>query len=510
MLAAPPPPPPATRRDLADGTPIVTSFHPAEGLAPGSKAPTILVTHGWGGNRDADGTAPTSEATGNVGAAPLRKAGFNVLTWDSRGFGQSGGTVTVDYKDNEGRDVQALIDYLAKQPEALLDGPGDPRVGMHGGSYARRDRARRGRHRAADRRDRARHRLALAADRALQGGHRQGRLGGPLYAPACRAAGGRRRPGRPADRQPRPAHHLRVRLRREHRQALRRGPRLVRLARARRSLVDAIRVPTLLVQGTADTLFTLDEAIDELPDPARQRRPRQDGLVLRRARHVPDRRRRGRARRARRDRLDEALPGAGHVGRHRPALRVARRRRQVALGGRLPAAAGAPLVAEGAGRLAINPADAVSGSPVAAGRAANAVNVAGAGAARRRAGRRRADAEAHLHGDRRASDGYAFAQIVDETRGVVRRQPGAPDPARARRQAAHDRAAAGGDRGEPHAAVEARRSRSPAAARSTGRPARRPTCRSPRRGWRSRPSERAAAAAACCRDRAGACRGAAS
>ena len=59
-----------------------------------------------------------------------------MLTWDSRGFGQSGGTVTVDYKDNEGRDVQALIDYLAKQPEAQLDGPGDPRVGMHGASYA--------------------------------------------------------------------------------------------------------------------------------------------------------------------------------------------------------------------------------------------------------------------------------------------------------------------------------------------------------------------------------------
>ena len=143
---------PAVARDAvvtsADGTPIVTSFHPAEGLAPGAKAPTILMTHGWAGNRDADGTGGTSETTGNVGAAPLRKAGFNVLTWDSRGFGQSGGTVTVDYKDNEGRDVQALIDYLAKQPEALLDGPGDPRVGMHGALLRGRDRARRGRHRA--------------------------------------------------------------------------------------------------------------------------------------------------------------------------------------------------------------------------------------------------------------------------------------------------------------------------------------------------------------------------
>ena len=50
------------------------------------------------------------------------------------------------------------------------------------------------------------------------------------------------------------------------------------------SLVDAIRVPTLLIQGTADTLFTLDEAITQLPDPARQRRAGEDDLVLRRPR----------------------------------------------------------------------------------------------------------------------------------------------------------------------------------------------------------------------------------
>jgi ABC-2 type transport system ATP-binding protein len=39
--------------------------------------------------------------TGNVGVGALRKASFNVLTWDSRGFGNSGGTVTVDAPDAE-------------------------------------------------------------------------------------------------------------------------------------------------------------------------------------------------------------------------------------------------------------------------------------------------------------------------------------------------------------------------------------------------------------------------
>jgi ABC-2 type transport system ATP-binding protein len=116
-----------------DGTQIVLSFHPSPG---GGKAPTILQGHGWGGSRQTDPDAASDETTGNVGVGALRRAGFNVLTWDARGFGASGGTVTVDSPDFEGRDVSALLDWLAQQPEAQLDGAGDPRVGMTGVSYA--------------------------------------------------------------------------------------------------------------------------------------------------------------------------------------------------------------------------------------------------------------------------------------------------------------------------------------------------------------------------------------
>src|SRR3954447_12377996 len=70
-----------------DGTPIVLTLHPAEGLKPGQRAPTILQTHGWGGSRQTDPNAASDETTGNVGVGPLRRAGFNVLSWDSRGFG---------------------------------------------------------------------------------------------------------------------------------------------------------------------------------------------------------------------------------------------------------------------------------------------------------------------------------------------------------------------------------------------------------------------------------------
>jgi ABC-2 type transport system ATP-binding protein len=106
-----------------DGTPIVTHFFPAPGLAEDERAPTILVGHGWGGS---GATSPPDH---------YAEAGYNVLTWDARGFGGSGGTVMIDHPEFEARDVQALIDFVAVQPEAELDAPGDPRVGMDGPSY---------------------------------------------------------------------------------------------------------------------------------------------------------------------------------------------------------------------------------------------------------------------------------------------------------------------------------------------------------------------------------------
>jgi len=127
---------PAAARDDSitsfDGTKIALSFFPAAGLQPGQKAPTVLLGHGWGQSRDTNENSTTLDAFGVVGVGPLRAAGYNVLTWDARGFGQSGGTVEVDSPDYEARDASALIDYVARQPEAQLDRPGDPRVGMTG------------------------------------------------------------------------------------------------------------------------------------------------------------------------------------------------------------------------------------------------------------------------------------------------------------------------------------------------------------------------------------------
>ena len=111
-----------------DGTQIVTHFFPAKDLAPGAKAPTVLVGHGWAGRGATDINGGTGKGTqGTPAIGDLHRAGYNVLTWDARGFGGSGGRVSVDGPDFEGRDVRALITFVANQPEARLDAAGDPR-----------------------------------------------------------------------------------------------------------------------------------------------------------------------------------------------------------------------------------------------------------------------------------------------------------------------------------------------------------------------------------------------
>ena len=110
-----------------DGTPIVATLFVPAGADDGTPVPLVLRTHGWGGTGQQD-------AGGFVG--DLLDAGYAVLTWDQRGFGCSGGEVTIDKPDVEGRDVSTLIDWAVANAPIATDASGDPRVGMTGGSYA--------------------------------------------------------------------------------------------------------------------------------------------------------------------------------------------------------------------------------------------------------------------------------------------------------------------------------------------------------------------------------------
>jgi len=115
-----------------DGTTIRAHWFP---VRPGSARnfPTVFMGPGWSLAGDTD-----TQGSGILGAIAIKtlwSAGYNVLTWDPRGFGKSGGEAEVDSPNFEARDVSSLIDWVATRPGVELDAPGDPRMGMVGGSY---------------------------------------------------------------------------------------------------------------------------------------------------------------------------------------------------------------------------------------------------------------------------------------------------------------------------------------------------------------------------------------
>lgn len=112
-----------------DGTTIRAHWFPAGG----GQAPTILMGPGW--SQPGDTSQEGTPILGALGIGPMNERGFNVLTWDPRGFADSTGTATVNDPENEGRDVQVLLDWVAERSAAMTDGEGDPRVGMVGASY---------------------------------------------------------------------------------------------------------------------------------------------------------------------------------------------------------------------------------------------------------------------------------------------------------------------------------------------------------------------------------------
>ena len=253
---------PASARDAVvtsfDGTPLVVHFFGPATEAPDGRAPTVLV----GATYPSPGETRAELDVGDrIGLATLRNAGFNVVTFDPRGLGGSGGLVMFDSPAFEARDARAIIDFVAAQPEALLDAPGDPRVGMSGTSYGAGIQLLAA---ALDRRvdaivpDLGWHSLttALHRDGAVKTGWLAALCGLDVVAGAVdgKASAGDVRP-------PTASPELKAACLEGVAGAPSNASAKWLADRGPGALVKQIRAPALLTQGTQDTLFSLDEAI---------------------------------------------------------------------------------------------------------------------------------------------------------------------------------------------------------------------------------------------------------
>ncbi len=217
---------------------------------------------------------------GRLAAPPTRRAsgsfldaGYGVLSFDQRGFGESGGKAHVENPDLEGHDVRALVDLVSKLAWVQAGRPGRP----------------------AARRDRRQLRRRLPVPRRLRGAPRHAASRSSTRSPP-RSPGTTSAEPRPAGRRPH-----RVGRRPQRRGAAHRRPpaevykalaegaatgswpdgsipgtetwtrssrRTAQLARRAGPRLD---IPVLFGQGTTDTLFPLHQGLHEL---ARRRSPR--------------------------------------------------------------------------------------------------------------------------------------------------------------------------------------------------------------------------------------------
>ena len=90
-----------------------------------SPAPAVILAHGFGGSKES-----VAEQ-----AQQLAEAGFVVFAYTARGFGESTGLISMNSPQFEIADASRIIDYLATLPLVQSDAPGDPVVGVAGGSY---------------------------------------------------------------------------------------------------------------------------------------------------------------------------------------------------------------------------------------------------------------------------------------------------------------------------------------------------------------------------------------
>ncbi|MBW3619754.1 MAG: CocE/NonD family hydrolase [Actinobacteria bacterium] len=89
--------------------------------------PAMLIAPGFGNTK----TAPEMVTL----AAYFASHGYVAMTFTPQGFGESTGCIGLDSRTYDGRNAITMIDHLASLDHVAEDAPGDPQVGMVGGSY---------------------------------------------------------------------------------------------------------------------------------------------------------------------------------------------------------------------------------------------------------------------------------------------------------------------------------------------------------------------------------------
>jgi len=108
-----------------DAVELDTTLYVPSSATAGHPAPAVVLAHGFGGSKNSV-TADARDLAGH---------GFVVQTYSARGFGRSTGQIGLDDPRFEVADLSTLIDRLAARDDVLRDGVGDPRVGVAGASY---------------------------------------------------------------------------------------------------------------------------------------------------------------------------------------------------------------------------------------------------------------------------------------------------------------------------------------------------------------------------------------
>ena len=123
---------------------VVGDLYVPQAASATNRVPAVLSTNGFGGSKD-----------DQAGLSKLfARNGYVALSYSGLGFGGSSCEIALDDPDHDGEAAAQLIDFLggadgiaytgeehtdAQAVDPLetvtLDGPGDPRVGMFGGSY---------------------------------------------------------------------------------------------------------------------------------------------------------------------------------------------------------------------------------------------------------------------------------------------------------------------------------------------------------------------------------------